>query len=137
MFCLKIRGCRHISVKFIWCQFWCTGCAFLQWKTNMLPILMQPVRISTTQVSSVMLRSKKLKIRGGKCENWKSRRIKTKQSATKLSQIRRRIELSMTEGGNPSFWDEFIKFTFFWTVQFIFKLCLFSDAKDKMFGNQT
>jgi hypothetical protein len=32
-------------------------------KTNMLPILMHPMRISTTQVSSVMLRLKKLEIR--------------------------------------------------------------------------
>jgi hypothetical protein len=57
---------------------------------------MHQMRISTTQVSSVMLRSKKMEIRK-KCENWKSRRMKTKESAMKLSQIRRRIELCMRE----------------------------------------
>jgi hypothetical protein len=34
---------------------------------------------------------------GGGCENWKSHRMKTKQSAMKLSQIRRRIGLCLTE----------------------------------------
>jgi hypothetical protein len=58
---------------------------------------MHQMRISTTQVSSVMLKSKKLEIRKKKCENWKSRRMKTKQSAMKLSQIRRRIELCLRE----------------------------------------
>jgi hypothetical protein len=65
-------------------------------KANTLPIWMHQMRISTTQVSSVMLRSKKLEIRT-KCENCKSRRMKTKQSAIKLSQIRRGIELCLRE----------------------------------------
>jgi hypothetical protein len=75
-----------------------------------LPILMPQMHISTTQVSSVMLRSKKLEIRK-KCENCKSCPMKTKQSAMKLSQIRRRIDLrwGTAERDNPSFWDEFIK----------------------------
>jgi hypothetical protein len=55
------------------------------------------MRISTTQVSSVMLRSKKLEIKNKKCENWKSRRMKIQESAMKLGQIRRRIELSLRE----------------------------------------
>jgi hypothetical protein len=58
---------------------------------------MHQMRISTTQVSSVMLRSKKLEIRKKNYENWKNRRMKTKQSAMKLSQIRRRIELYLRE----------------------------------------
>jgi hypothetical protein len=58
---------------------------------------MHQMRMSTTQVSSVMLRSKKMEIREKGCENWKSRRMKTKQSAMKLSQIRRRIELCLRE----------------------------------------
>jgi hypothetical protein len=41
-------------------NFWNTPIKF---KTNMLPIVMHQMRISTTQVSSVMLRSKKLEIR--------------------------------------------------------------------------
>jgi hypothetical protein len=57
---------------------------------------MHQMRISTTQVSSMMLRSKKLEIRE-KMWNWKSRWIKTKQSAMKLSQIRRRLELWLRE----------------------------------------
>jgi hypothetical protein len=69
------------------------------------------MRISTTQVSSVMLRSKKLEIRKNKYENWKSRGMKTKQCheiEPNLSKDR-----AIPEGDNPSFWDEFINFTFF------------------------
>jgi hypothetical protein len=86
------------------------------YKTNTLPILMHKMRISNTQVSSVMLRSKKLEIPGKKVwKLWKSRRMKTKiechETEPKSSKDR-----AMHEGDNPSFWDEFIKFTFFSTV---------------------
>jgi predicted DNA-binding ArsR family transcriptional regulator len=40
-------------------------------KTNMLPILMHQMHISTTQVSSVMLRSKQLEIREKKLKTVK------------------------------------------------------------------
>jgi hypothetical protein len=85
-------------------------------KTNTLTILMHQMRISTTQVSSVMLRSKKLKIRK-QCENWKSHRMKTKQCHEIEPNPSK--DRAMPEGDNPSFWDEFSKFTFFLTVQFI------------------
>jgi hypothetical protein len=65
-------------------------------KTNTLTIVMHQMHNSTTQVSSVKLTSKKLEIQK-ESENWKSRRMKTKQSPTKLSQIRRKIELSLRE----------------------------------------
>jgi hypothetical protein len=52
---------------------------------------MHQVRISTTQVSSVMLMYNKLIIR--RKYNWKRRGMKPKQSAIKLSQIPRMIEL--------------------------------------------
>jgi hypothetical protein len=52
------------------------------------------MRISTNKVSSVMLRPKKFEIR----KKWESfERAGKKQSAMKLSQIRRRIELCMRE----------------------------------------
>jgi hypothetical protein len=62
-------------------------------KTNMLPILMHQMHISTTQVSSVMLKSKTLAIR----RKVKERSDETKQSAMKLSQSHRKIELCLRE----------------------------------------
>jgi hypothetical protein len=62
------------------------------YKTNTIPIFMHRMRISTTEVSSVVLRPKKLEIRKTNCENC-IRAEKTKYCAMKLSQIRRRIEL--------------------------------------------
>jgi hypothetical protein len=55
---------------------------------------MHQMRISTTQVSSVMLWSKKFEIRKKK-DKWKLKEPsdENQQSAMKLSQIRRRIEL--------------------------------------------
>jgi hypothetical protein len=89
-------------------------------ETNTLPTLMhQLMLISTNQVSLVMLRSKKLepptkkKKKSENCERaigWKP-----KQSVISPSEDR-----AMPEGDNPSFWDEFIKFSFSLTVQFIF-----------------
>jgi hypothetical protein len=63
-------------------------------KTNTIPILMHQMRISTNKVSSVMLRPKEFDI--GKKE-WKNCESRKNPSAMKLSQIRRRIELSMRE----------------------------------------
>jgi hypothetical protein len=62
-------------------------------KTDMIPILMNRKHISTSKVTSVILRPKQFEIR----KNWESceRAEKTKQSAIKLSQICRRIELCM------------------------------------------
>jgi hypothetical protein len=67
---------------------------------------MHQMRISTTQVTSVMLRSKKLEIRKKK---WKSRRKKAKQRHEINPNPSK--DRAMPEGDNPSFWDEFIKFT--------------------------
>jgi hypothetical protein len=83
-------------------------------KSNMLPILMHQMHISTTQVFSVMLRSKKLEIRKKKCENWKGRRMETKHHKIEPNLSKDR---AMPEGDNLSFWDEFTKFTFF-SLQF-------------------
>jgi hypothetical protein len=88
-------------------------------KTNTLTMLMHQMRISTTQVSSVMLRSKKLDI-------WKKMWLKepSDENQTGCHEIEPNPskDRSMLEGDNPSFYDEFIKFTFFLTVQFIFVL---------------
>jgi hypothetical protein len=70
--------------------------------------------ISTTQVSSVMLRSKKLEIRGENVKTeravgWKPNRVPNPSK-----------DRDMSDGDNPSFWDEFIRFTFFLTVWLIF-----------------
>jgi hypothetical protein len=54
---------------------------------------MHQMRISTTQIFSVILRSKKLEIRKKQMWKLKELRMKTKQSAMKLSQIRRRIDI--------------------------------------------
>jgi hypothetical protein len=78
---------------------------------------MHQMHISNTQVSSVMLRSKKLEIQE-KRDNWKSRRMITKQSAMKLSQIRRRIELCLKEIMLHCF-EMNLYLIFFFTVQFI------------------
>jgi hypothetical protein len=64
-------------------------------KTNMLPILMHQMRISTIQVSSVMLRSKKLEIRKKK---WKLKE-QSDENETKCHEI----EPNPPEGDNPSF----------------------------------
>jgi hypothetical protein len=76
---------------------------------------MHQMRISTTQVSSVMLRSKKLEIRK------QMRKLKEpKQSAMKLSQIRRRIELSITQFSKISDNYRKPKFTkIFYTFKFL------------------
>jgi hypothetical protein len=71
--------CIPFYVKLIRYQFWCTRCAFrllkyLQWCSG-----------------------RKGWKSDKKCENWKTRRMKTKQSAMKLSQICRRIELCLRE----------------------------------------
>ena len=70
---------KQINVKLIRYQFWCTRCAFrllrsLQWCSG---------RKSWTSEK--------------KGKNLMSRRMKTKESAIKLSQIRRRIELCLRE----------------------------------------
>jgi hypothetical protein len=65
-----------------------------------------------------MLRSKKLEIQQNK--NMKTERAvgwKIDCHETKLNPSKDR---AMPEGDNPSFWDEFIKFTLFLIVQFIF-----------------
>jgi hypothetical protein len=87
-------------------------------KTNTLPNLMHRMRISTTQVSIVMLRSKKLKIQKQNVKNerdvgWKSKRVPWNWAKSVKDRV-------MPEEDNPSFWDDFTKFTFFLTVQFIF-----------------
>jgi hypothetical protein len=90
----------------------------LKYKTNMLTILMHQICISTTQVSSVMLRSESWEA-GKKCGYCKSRRMKTKQECHEIEPNLSK-DRAMPEGDNLSFWDEFTKFTFFLTVQFIF-----------------
>ena len=57
---------------------------------------MHQMRISTNQVSSVVLRPKKLEIPKN-VKNVQEPKKKTKYCATKLNQIRRRIELCMRE----------------------------------------
>jgi hypothetical protein len=69
----------YMNVKLIRYQLWYTRCAFRLLKSH-----------SDAQVEKVGNPKKK-------CKNWKSRRIKTKQSAMKLNQIRRRIELCLRE----------------------------------------
>jgi hypothetical protein len=79
---------------------------------------MHQMRISTNQVSSVMFKHKKLEIRGENVKTVKEP-IKTKQPWNEIgpnsSKDRAMHERRnpMPEGDNPSFWDEFIKFTFF------------------------
>jgi hypothetical protein len=87
-------------------------------KTNTLPILMHQMRNATTQVSSVMPRSKKLEIRK-KCETVKEPSDETQRECHEIEPNPSK-DRAMHEGDNPSFWDEFIKFTFCLTVQFIF-----------------
>jgi hypothetical protein len=91
---------KYIIHQSVWC------------KTNTLSILMHHMRISTTQVSSVMLRSRK---------SWKSERekknVKTERAVRwKPDSATKSKDRAMPEGDNPSFWDEFTKFTFFFTV---------------------
>jgi hypothetical protein len=66
---------------------------------------MHQMRISTNQVSSVVLRPKKLEIR---------KIVKTVKEPNKPNTVpwnwAKSVE-AMHEGKNPSFWDEFIKFT--------------------------
>jgi hypothetical protein len=65
--------------------------------------------ISTNQVSSVMLRSKKLEIwekKCGECERADKNQTGCHEIEHYMSKDR-----AMPEGDNPSFWDEFIKFT--------------------------
>jgi hypothetical protein len=78
---------------------------------------MHQMHISTGKVSSVMLRSKNLEI-------WKQnvkteRAVRSKPECHEIQPNPSKVR-GMPEGDNPSFWDEFIKFTFFLTVQFIF-----------------
>jgi hypothetical protein len=86
-------------------------------KTNALTILKHQMRISTTQVFSVMLRSKNLEIRKRKVKTervvgWKPKCHEIEPNPSK--------DRAIPEGDSPSFWDEFTKFTFSSTVQFIF-----------------
>jgi hypothetical protein len=93
---------QHLYVKLIRYQFWCTRCAFR---------LLRSVQWSSGKTS------------------WKSEKqtVKTVKESSDENQTEcHYIELNpwknraMPEGDNPSFWDEFIKFTFVLTVQFIF-----------------
>jgi hypothetical protein len=69
------------------------------------------------QVSSVMLRPKKFEIRkNGKTVN---EPIKAKTDSHEIEPNPSK-DRSMHEGDNPSFLDEFMKISFFATVQFIF-----------------
>ena len=91
---------------------------FVSFNTNTIPLLMHQMHISTIQVSSVMLRPKKLEIRKKNCENSKE----PGKTKAKYSEIEPNLskDRAMHVGDNPSVWDEFIKFTFFLTVYFIF-----------------
>jgi hypothetical protein len=86
-------------------------------KTNTIPILMHQMRMSTNQVSSVVLRPKKVEIR--KIVNAAK---EPKKPNTVLWNIEPNLskDRAMHEGDNPSFWDKFIKSTFFLTELFIF-----------------
>jgi hypothetical protein len=84
--------------------------------------LMHQMRISTTQVSSVMLWSKVGNPK--KKKMWKLKepldenQIECNEIEPNPSKNR-----AMPEKDNPSFWDEFTKFIFFFlTVQFLFVL---------------
>ena len=75
------------------------------------------MRISTTQVSSVMLRSKKLEIRKRNLKTeravgWKPNSHEIEPNPSK--------DRSMHEGDTPSFLNEFMKFTLYLIVVFIF-----------------
>jgi hypothetical protein len=72
---------------------------------------MYQIGISTTQVSSVMLRSKKLEIRK---QMWKLKES-SDENQTECNEIELNMskDRAMAEGGNPLFWEEFTKFTFF------------------------
>jgi hypothetical protein len=69
----------------------------MKYKTNTIPILMHQMRISTNQVSSVVLGSKELEIRKIVKTVKEPKKKTNKYCAMKLSQICRRIELSMRE----------------------------------------
>ena len=76
---------------------------------------MHQMRISTTQGSSVMLRSR---VEGPKKKMWKllepSDENQTQCHDIEPNPLKNR---AMPEGDNPSFWDEFTKFTIFLTVE--------------------
>jgi hypothetical protein len=77
---------------------------------------MHQMRISTNQFSSVVLRPKKLEIR---------KIVETVKEPKKWIlchdfEPNPSKDRAMHEGDNHSFWDKFIKFTFFLTELFIF-----------------
>jgi hypothetical protein len=90
---------NNVNVKLIRYKFWCTRCAFLL--------------IKSCQWCSG------LKVGNLKKEKKLERADKTKtvchEIAPNLSK-----DKAMHEGDNLLFWDEFIKLTFFFTVEFIF-----------------
>ena len=78
---------------------------------------MHQMRISTNEVSSVVLGSKKLEVRKKNVKSVKSRKneILCHEIEPNLSKDR-----AMHEGDNPSFLDEFMRFTFYLIVLFVF-----------------
>jgi hypothetical protein len=90
----------YSNVKLIGYQFWCTRCAFqlfksLQWCSG------RKSWKSEKQIEN--------------CERANGIRTECHEIEPNPSKDR-----ALHEGDNLSFWDEFIKFTFFLTVQFIF-----------------
>jgi hypothetical protein len=77
-------------------------------KTNVLPILMHQMRISTTQVSSKMLRSKKV---GNPIKGETERAVWWKPECQEIEPNPSK-DRAIPKGDYPSFWDELIKFTF-------------------------
>jgi hypothetical protein len=77
---------------------------------------MHQMRISTNQVFPVMPRSQKFEIKKKKkLKPWKADRNRTEYNEIEPNPSKDR---AMHEGDNSSFWDEFMKFTLFFTVQF-------------------
>jgi hypothetical protein len=121
--------CR-IHIQSIFCvnvchsrMFWfdCCCCCFrinvfMSCKTNMIPILMHQMHIWTTQVSSVALRPKKLEIQN----KYSEKCLKAKKILCHEIDPNSRKNTAIHERDNPLFWDEFVKFTFFLTVLFMF-----------------
>jgi hypothetical protein len=99
---IRISTIYLINVKLIRYQFWCIRCAFrviksLQWYSG---------RKSWKSENN--------------CEHCKRTDPLPPQILCHEIEPNPSKDRAMNEGDNPSFWDEFIKFSFFLTVLFIF-----------------
>jgi hypothetical protein len=101
--------CLHVWVGFESC------------KTNMIPILMHQMHISTNSVFSVVLRPKIWKSESS-CENCiRAEKILCHEIEPNLLKAR-----ALHDGDNPLFWEEFIKFCYF--LDCFFYIRIFKQA---------